>query len=216
MAIRPPRAGFTVSRRMSERARAPERAAPQDDADIPGFSGFGAMVGSLRRLIEQFSETASSAQAGSAQAGSAQAGSAQQGSGPAEGARHGATHTVDLGGQGRMVFGYTLRMGPEGIAAEPFGNVHPPRPKAADEPRAQAPITDIFEDGDDIVVVAEVPGVEADRIACSVNDRTLLIETTGTRRYRKSLQLPAPSSPGTLRQSYRNGILEVRIRRAGA
>lgn len=182
MAIRPPRAGFSVSRRMSERARAGES---------PGEAGIGGLFSGLRGALEEFSRT------------------------------------LDLGGEkARMVFGYTVRIGPDGIDAEPFGHVPPapdspaPDSPAPDSPAKPAPalqpIVEVYQDGDSVVVVAELPGAAAEAIVCRPEGNKLLIETTGARHYRKELTLPVPVRAEGVRQTYQNGILEVRLPRAGA
>ncbi len=81
----------------------------------------------------------------------------------------------------------------------------------------------------DLVVRAEIPGVDPDRdIAVSVEDGVLTIH--GERRHRtethahegfrtefrygaftRSISLPAAVDPGTIRAAYRNGILEVTV-----
>jgi HSP20 family protein len=193
MPFRPPRAGFSVARRLSERARAARPADPPVAA--PG--GFAGMVDALRGLVEQLAETGRSQS------------EAQTGAGE---------------NKTSLVFGYTFRMGNDGVAAEPFGNVPDPggRPaeKAQTEPRGKAvapatrqPIVDMFEDGDVIVVVAELPGAAPDNINCKVEGTTLLIEAGGIQHYRKQLTLPGPVQPEEFPQSFRNGILEVRLRR---
>jgi HSP20 family protein len=181
MAIRPPRAGFSVSRRLSERARAARAKPPQaDSADI---------FGALRGLVEQFTAAA-------------------------KGNAESFSRSFELGGDNaKVVFGYTLRMGPDGVDAEPFGNVPADRSEVA--PPLQ-PITEVFLDGDAVVVVAELPGADPGGIVCRPGGARLLIETTGARRYRKDLKLPAAVRPDGIAQTYRNGILEVRMTKAGA
>ena len=176
---------------MSERARAAraEEPAAGGDGDIAGFGGFAGMVGALRGALEQFA-----------------AAKAQQGEGG------GFSHATELGGdKARMVFGYTVRMGPEGLAAEPFGDVLAEKPRADAAPQ---PIVEVFEDGDAVIVVAELPGADPEAIVCRADGARLLIEATGVRRYRKTLTLPVAVRPDGMRQSYRNGILEVRLTRA--
>ena len=223
MALRPPSRGFSVSRHLSERARAAKaaaaarsdaaRAAQQsagDDPDIAGIGGIAGMVGALRGLVEQFATAARS-----------QAEAHGEQTQEADPASDGSRHTVTLGdGKTRMVFGYTLRMGRDGISAEPFGNTpvdgasKTSDKSAGTAPAALLPIVDVFEDGDAVVVVAELPGADPDRIVCRADGLRLLIEATGVRQYRKDLALPAAVRSDGIVQSFRNGILEVRLVRA--
>lgn len=107
----------------------------------------------------------------------------------------------------RLVLGYSLKVGPLGAAsAEPFGDI---------APAAREPIVDIHEEADAILVVAELPGVEAECVVARVEpDGTLLIESARPRAYRKRLALPGPVDAAGLSLTCRNGILEVRLPRA--
>jgi HSP20 family protein len=127
-----------------------------------------------------------------------------------------------LGGkQGRAVFGYTLRRGLDGVRAEPFGDAPPmggadkPAPSGATA-APRTPIVDVFEEDDDIRVVAELPGVAAADIVCTLDGTALNIATCGAVQYRKTIDLPQQVDFSSLRQSCLNGILEVRLRRASA
>ena len=86
-----------------------------------------------------------------------------------------------------------------------------------------------FQDGDDYVVRAEIPGVDPDRdIEVSVADRVLHIraekreeekveEKGGYRsefrygNFSRSLTLPAGADVDAVKASYRDGVLEVRV-----
>jgi HSP20 family protein len=124
-----------------------------------------------------------------------------------------------IGGKtGRMVFGYTMRMGLDGLQAEPFGDVPAGRAKpgaraAAQSPAARAPIVDVFEEADVIRIIAELPGVAAEDVICTLEGNNLHIETRGGNRYAKTLTLPGPVDATTIAHSCRNGILEISIAR---
>ena len=133
-------------------------------------------------------------------------------------------HTDELpfslgGRQGRAVFGYTVRMGLDGLHAERFGDATTTRddPKdgrtASSAPVARSPIVDVYDGGGDIRVVAELPGASADDVLCAINGQVLHIETRATPCYRKSIQLPAEMDEESLSYSICNGILEVHLRR---
>jgi HSP20 family protein len=89
----------------------------------------------------------------------------------------------------------------------------PRRDRAATATAARQPIAEVFEEGDEIVVVAELPGADPARITCTVEGSTLSIEASGAQRYRKSLALPARVTREGLKTSFQNGILEVRLQR---
>lgn len=125
-----------------------------------------------------------------------------------------------VGGKpGRAVFGYAVRVGLDGVKAERFGDMPPAPPRAGQKrtppaPAPRAPIVDVFDEGETLRIVAELPGVESRDVRCAVTGDAVEIETTGPHAYRKSVALPWPVLPGSLSQSCRNGILELRLRRA--
>jgi HSP20 family protein len=123
-------------------------------------------------------------------------------------------------GKSRAVFGYTVRLGLDGLRAERFGDAPEPagRPSQTDvsanlKPAARAPIVDIFDEGGQVRVVAELPGASAHDVMCTLDGNTLQIETTSAPLYRKALLLPVSVDPNSLQHSCYNGILEVRLRR---
>jgi HSP20 family protein len=195
----------TLSRHLSERARAAGGNADQPAPEIAGLGGAAAeILGRLKDVFEQV-----------AQAAGAQAHAVDSTAGDGQG-----DIPFTLGGkQGRMVFGYTMRMGLDGLKAEAFGDIPPaasPKPGAAMKPAARAPIVDVFEEADQIRIVAELPGVASENVSCTLQGDTLQIETDTPPRYSKSLVLPCPVNAATLVQSCSNGILEIRIDRAAA
>lgn len=113
-------------------------------------------------------------------------------------------------GDGRVVFGYSVRtLG----GAEAFGNLAPDG-SAPDAAAPRQPIIDVHAEGADIVVIAELPGVDEAGVAVALDGDALLITAPG---WRKRLDLPAAVRPDSLRRTCRNGILEVRLaRRDGA
>lgn len=112
------------------------------------------------------------------------------------------------------VYGFSIRTGIGGApTVERFGNIRPTEqgPEVAE---VREPLVDVFDEGDELHIVAEVPGVEEREVSVELLGDILQIETTGERRYAKEVLLPAAGDPASLRSSYRNGILEIRVRRA--
>jgi HSP20 family molecular chaperone IbpA len=174
----------SIARLLSERARGGE----PESADIADLGGTASDI--LGRLKDVFDQVVQAADAGAA-----------RGDVP-----------FTLGGKpGRVVFGYSIRQGLDGLKAEPFGDI----PPAAHKPAARAPIVDVFEEAGAIRIVAELPGASAEDVSCTLDGDTLVIETRQGPVYAKRVNLPAAVVPGSLVQSCRNGILEIRIDRAG-
>jgi len=91
-----------------------------------------------------------------------------------------------------------------------------------------APAVDVFEEKDDIVVKAELPGIEKDNIEVNLTDHHLTIkgekkkeeEVKDERYYRsersygsfmRTVELPKDVHADKVKASFKNGILEVRL-----
>jgi len=65
-------------------------------------------------------------------------------------------------------------------------------------------------------VIAELPGVEANDIKVELEADILTITAEGKdRKYNKEILLPAKGKRESLQTSYRNGVLEVTVAKAG-
>ncbi|MBI4235897.1 MAG: helix-turn-helix domain-containing protein [Chloroflexi bacterium] len=116
-----------------------------------------------------------------------------------------------LGGKGKAVYGLHVRLGLGGRPViESFGNVRP-TPAGPVVAEMREPMIDVFDEGQEFRVVVEVPGVEEKGIHVEVQDDILTVTAEGgDRRYQKETLLSAPVKP-QVQQSYRNGILEIRL-----
>jgi len=108
------------------------------------------------------------------------------------------------------VYGFRITVGPDGKPKiEEFGNVRRigSRPRIAEEIE---PLVDVIEEEDTVKVVAEMPGVEKEKVKVKATEDTLTIQGTDTnRKYYKEVKLPAKVKPETAKAVYRNGVLEV-------
>ena len=118
---------------------------------------------------------------------------------------------------GPFVYGYSIRIGPDGkpIVRE-FGNFKPGFPglKPLHLTEQREPLVDVLEDEDTVKVIAELPGVEKKDIKLYATERTLTIDVdTPTRKYYKELELPARVDEHSARSTYKNGVLEVVLKK---
>lgn len=62
-----------------------------------------------------------------------------------------------------------------------------------------------------------MPGVDKEKIKVrALDDRHLVIEASNhDRRYRKEIELPTEVDIDTAKATFRNGVLEIRIRKKG-
>ena len=111
-----------------------------------------------------------------------------------------------------FVYGFSMSVGSDGKPViREFGNVEPSArgPLLKEE---REPLVDVMDEGREVVVVTELPGVEKEEIKLEATDRTLKIHVdSAKRRYFKELELGHLVDPRTARASYKNGVLEVRF-----
>jgi HSP20 family protein len=112
------------------------------------------------------------------------------------------------------VFGFSVKTAVGGKpVVESFGNVKktPKGPKVEEE---REPITDVFDEDQEIRIYAEMPGVNEADIKLDLTEDILDISAqTGDRKYHKEVLLPAKVQADTMTCSYANGILEIKVKK---
>lgn len=112
------------------------------------------------------------------------------------------------------VFGFSIKTATGGKpVVEPFGNIkRTPTGPTVEEVRE--PITDLYDEKEEIVVMAEIPGVSEGDIKLDLKEDILDISAqTGDKKYHKEILLPAKVKAESLTSSYKNGILEVKMKK---
>ena len=123
-------------------------------------------------------------------------------------------------------YGFSLTIGPDGkpvirefgskpkrkhiIEEEQFETST--KPKIVEVPEENSEDVDVFEYDDTVEVVAEIRNVNKEDIDVKIlSDReTLVIKAPG---YYRKVKLPAKVNPSSAKAHYRNGVLEVTIRK---
>jgi HSP20 family protein len=112
------------------------------------------------------------------------------------------------------VYGFTINTAGGGSPkVETFGNIKktPEGPKVDEE---REPITDVFDEKNELVIIAEMPGIEQDDINIELKEDMLEFSASNkTRKYSKELLLPVKVSKENLHHKFTNGILEIRIKK---
>jgi HSP20 family protein len=118
-------------------------------------------------------------------------------------------------GTNPFVFGFSMTMGPDGKPQlRRFGNVSHDEDGIKMTPQLE-PLVDVIDEDDEIIVVAEVPGVERDEIRVRIKGNKLTIHVENPARpYHKEILLPAKVKKEDASSAIRNGILEVRLKKA--
>ncbi|MFZ4563926.1 MAG: Hsp20/alpha crystallin family protein [Bacteroidales bacterium] len=112
------------------------------------------------------------------------------------------------------VYGFTINTAGGGAPkVETFGNIKktPEGPKVDEE---REPITDVFNEKNELVIIAEMPGIEEADLKIDLKEDILEISAASKSRiYRKELLLPVKTIKQNLRHKFTNGILEIRIKK---
>ena len=114
------------------------------------------------------------------------------------------------------VHGYSLRIGPDGKPRlEEFGNHRIKSSKGKSMiSEDREPLTDVIEGKEEVSVTVEIPGVEKDDIDLQITEKQLEITVEAPqRKYHKKIDLPVKVKPKTTKATYKNGILDVVIKR---
>lgn len=121
---------------------------------------------------------------------------------------------------GPFVWGWSITMGPDRKpVVREFGNLKPsiwarPWEPPFDLREEREPLVDVLEDEREIRVIAELPGVEKEDIKLHATERALVISVDAKeRKYYKELELPAEVDPSSAKSSYKNGVLEVELKK---
>jgi len=124
-----------------------------------------------------------------------------------------------LGGNrdARGVYGFTVRTGlGKKTKIESFGNIKKTKqgPKVA---KTREPIVDLFDEKNHILIIVEVPGIDEKSIKVNLKKDILLLEAgSQDRKYVKEILLPAKIDFASREVNFKNGILELKFKKAKA
>jgi HSP20 family molecular chaperone IbpA len=80
--------------------------------------------------------------------------------------------------------------------------------------KAPKPLIDIFQEKSWITIVAEIVGFNKETLKINVKDQKITLSAKAKdRRYYKSLNLPKVVVPNVMHTTYKNGVLEIKLKR---
>lgn len=127
---------------------------------------------------------------------------------------------INQGEHGPFVYGFSMRLGPDGKPRiEEFGNTKPPKKLESKEGgqfgiSEREPLTDVIECDDSISITLEIPGVDKDEIELRVEEDKVSINVdTTSRKYFKEIPLKAKVDPNTSKATYKNGVLDIILKK---
>ena len=150
---------------------------PDHPAQVAAEFGFGGILEGIQKLVETAAKLKESGQIN----------------------QTGEFTVPGLGEKGKGVFGFSIRTmaggEQQGVKVRPFGNIHKSGAGLAVE-EDHEPVVDVLEEGDEIRVIAELPGVAQRDITFEVNGDVLTLSTKGPRRYHAEVLLPKGAGLG--------------------
>jgi HSP20 family protein len=110
--------------------------------------------------------------------------------------------------------GFSVKIGPDGKPKiQEFNSRQPQQPESevSDDPE---PLVDIIEEGETVVVLVALPGVDKDDIDLRITGDTLTFSVDAVDfEWYDELKLPARVNPKSVRASYKNGVLEIKVKK---
>jgi HSP20 family protein len=107
------------------------------------------------------------------------------------------------------VYGVSIRALAGKPVIESFGNIKETA-KGPIVEEVREPLTDVFDEKDHILVIAELPGVSESEIKIEITEDILNISASNRdRKYAKEILLSSKVNPDSMKTSYKNGILEI-------
>lgn len=112
----------------------------------------------------------------------------------------------------KAVYGFSVKFGGGGRpTVQQFGNIRE-EAKGPVVDDVREPMVDTFDEGDFILVVAEMPGIGESEVKYEIKGDILIISgETGDRKYYKELLLPASVDEEKVSCSNNNGIVEIKL-----
>ena len=114
------------------------------------------------------------------------------------------------------VYGVSVRTMADGRpSVQPFGNIKK-TPKGPVVEEVREPLVDVFDEEDHLLIVAELPGIEKNDVHTEVKGDILILKAEKEKRkYNKEVLLPSAVDVNTMESSFKNGILEIKLMKAG-
>ena len=112
------------------------------------------------------------------------------------------------------VQGFSIKMGPDGKPKILEFNNRKPRENEQENSEEMEPLVDLIEDAETLAVLVSLPGVKKDAIDLRTTENRLTVSVdTPNLDYHEELNLPTRVDPKSAHALYKNGVLEVRLKK---
>ena len=116
--------------------------------------------------------------------------------------------------KGPYIYGVRITIGPDGVPrVEEFGNVKPTRREGVKILEEMEPLVDVIDHYDEVWIIADIPGVDKDKIKVKATEDRVVIRAENSKKYYKVVELPSKVKPETAKATYKNGVLEIKIKK---
>jgi len=118
-----------------------------------------------------------------------------------------------LGDKAKGIYGFSVRMGIGGQpTVEQFGNIKKTEKGSVEVAEVREPIVDVFDEGDYLMVIAELPGVDESDIHLEIKGDILSLKAEGKdRKYNKEVLLPSEVEAESMETQYKSGVTEIKL-----
>ena len=118
---------------------------------------------------------------------------------------------------GPMVWGFSINVGTDKKPTiRQLGNLNLGTKKKSIQQKQEEPepLIDTFEDDETITIIAEIPGITSSDIKLDTTETKMKLSIdTPQRKLSKEIVLPSEVEPESAKAWYKNGILEIKLRR---
>jgi len=116
-----------------------------------------------------------------------------------------------------MFYGLSMQIDQDGVpVVREFGNGPVPARIEGGKAKEREPLIDVLESDEQVRVIIGLPGVRKEDIRIEAQDRSLEVEVDAEeRRFHEQIDLPCAVLPDSFKATYKNGVLEISIKRIG-
>lgn len=171
-------------------------------ADLSAMLGIGGLFDGVSNLISKFGELAEKGESLRAAVGESESPSGKK-------------FTTSYGVNVR--FGGLANRNGEGnddtYSVNPVPKTNKPESKSAPSaPRVREPNVELFDEGEHLQIIAEMPGVSSEDVNLTFSGKSLLIQgVSKVAEFKKELPLPREFGPEQVTITANNGVVEIRL-----
>jgi len=117
-----------------------------------------------------------------------------------------------------LLYGFSMQTGEDGEPVMQELGSAPERARiGGGESPEREPLIDVIESGEQVSVIIELPGVKKEHVKIEVLERSLQVDLDDDiKEFHERIVLPCDVLPDSIKASYKNGVLEISMRRVAA